>query len=121
MKIIQNAAKINGEYFNSVHVHDFTGPQDGPWLDGGLEYLRRVGDMTQIEEMSLTSESTEEEIRNKLLWGTLGPKGDYEKHKFVLIKDRPVDHLEAILKNCPHIGHIHKRVVEYWLKEKSNG
>jgi hypothetical protein len=62
MKIIKNAIKCRlcGEIIESKHVHNFVGhnctddESKGIAADGGLQYLRRVGDRKYWEDVSET-------------------------------------------------------------------
>ena len=130
--IIQNAVHIPEVdlFLVSTHASDFVqydfsdAPNDGIAVDGGLEFVRRYGDLYRLdnakryEEYTLTSEDPfEPVIVNRLLWGTRGKDGD-KPLTFRLIASLTLDHLEAIIANCPNIGSWHKRVVEYWIDKK---
>lgn len=55
-KIIRNSAKCRkcGDEIESRHRHDFVRCECGAIaVDGGREYLRRVGDIGSFEETSL--------------------------------------------------------------------
>ena len=55
-KIIRNSARCKncGDSIESKHVHDFVGCRCGKIaVDGGYEYLRRVGDLEAFEETSI--------------------------------------------------------------------
>jgi len=129
--LLQNAAYVYEEdlYLVSSHVHDYiehTLAADSSVLilDGGREYCRRGGDFIRLDaqnryqEYCLTDEDPFEVIAAKLLWGTRGKDGK-QPLRFRPIKEFEVDHLRAILANCPNIGPAHKRVVEHWLAEKT--
>jgi phytoene dehydrogenase-like protein len=128
--LIQNAVFFYEDdfYLVSTHVHDYAEHvlPDGSTLavDGGLEYARRAGDFIRLDaqnryqEYSLTHEDPFEVVAAKLLWGTRGIDGK-QLLRFRPIKEFSVDHLRAILDNCPNIGPMHKRVVEHWLAEKT--
>jgi len=54
-KIIKNAAKCLkcGDIIESTHRHDFVGCKCGAiHVDGGHAYLRRVGNLEDMEELS---------------------------------------------------------------------
>ena len=58
-KILRNAARCKkcGETIESRHVHDFVTCKCGAIsVDGGKEYLRRCGDMKDMEDMSEVEE-----------------------------------------------------------------
>ncbi len=51
------ACKLCGEIIESRHRHDFVGCMCGTIaVDGGREYLRRVGNLQQFIEMSEVTE-----------------------------------------------------------------
>lgn len=55
MKIIRNSARCLkcGDHLISHHRHDFKGCSCGSlFVDGGLDYIKRVGDPLNIEETS---------------------------------------------------------------------
>jgi len=59
IKIIKNAIKCKacGDIIESTFRHDFRSCLCGKvCVDGGHAYLRRVGDLELIEEMSITEE-----------------------------------------------------------------
>lgn len=118
-KLIQNAFEYDGVIYNSTHVHDFVQTPDGAYCtDGGLEYLRRNffcdGDYEDIKDLTLDSNSTIEEICNKLVWGTYGINGD-QPLKWVRIADMTDSHRLAVLENCQNIGALAKYVLQYWI------
>lgn len=58
-RILHNRAQCNkcGEIVESVHRHDFRFCKCGAIaVDGGREYLRRIGDMADCKELSEYSE-----------------------------------------------------------------
>ena len=131
-QLLQNAAYIKEAdlYIASVHRHDFVTYRfkNGKELslDGGLEYTRRVGDLWSLMEDDLYVEfclndaCSFEEIADKLLWGTRGKDGtgllERRPIKELAARLDGVEHMRAILTNCPAIGPFHKRVVEHWLQ-----
>lgn len=61
-KIICNKVKCLkcGDIIESTHRHDFVGCKCGAiCVDGGHSYLRRVGDLENIEELSEVEEIEE--------------------------------------------------------------
>lgn len=53
--ILHNRARCKrcGDTIESTHRHDFVGCSCGAIaVDGGYDYLRRVGDLSQFEELS---------------------------------------------------------------------
>jgi len=85
--ILLNRAKcLNcGEVLISTHRHDFVGCSCGKLaVDGGLDYLRRVG--TDYEEQSIYNTDSIEIIRENISRGTYG-KNEDEPLRYVLLKD----------------------------------
>lgn len=61
-KIISNKAKCLkcGDIIESTHRHDFVSCKCGAiYVDGGQDYLRRVGDLENIVELSEVEEIEE--------------------------------------------------------------
>lgn len=127
--LVQNAIHIPEDdlFLVSSHGHDYREhtlsgePKLSIAVDGGLDYARRVGDLFDLdsagryEEYCLTDQDPfETAIVNRLLWGTRGKNGD-QPLTFKPIASLELAHLEAILDNCPHIGLLHKKVVQYWI------
>jgi len=57
--ITRNAVKCLkcGDIIESTHVHDFKACSCGAvFVDGGLEYLRRCGNLDDMEDLSETME-----------------------------------------------------------------
>lgn len=57
-RIIRNMAKCLrcGVVLESKHRHDYVACQCGNAVDGGLSYLKRVGKLEDLEEMSIYGE-----------------------------------------------------------------
>lgn len=117
MRLIQNAIRIveDGKIIKSCHVHDYvthTTPSGKQYmLDGGTEYVRSsLWQPGEVEELYLTTENSVEEVMDKLVWGTYGPKGD-QPLRWVLLKECSTDHLQAILK-VPNLSPIVKDAIE---------
>lgn len=105
--VIQNAVFVPGTgYLRSVHHHDyitFEAQGDSFMIDGGNEYLRRnfISDIDLgFVDYALTTDSTLDEIYNKLLWGTYGKSGKGPL-KWLPICELETNHLYAILGNVP--------------------
>ena len=99
--LIYNAIRTpDGTILESRSVHDFVGHTDANGkfyaADGGLEYLKRSGD-NDYEELSLTLDDGFSKIRERVRWGTYGPKGN-RPMKLVKIKDLSTEHIQNILK-----------------------
>ena len=91
-----NALKCRcGTVIKSKHRHDFVKHGDVA-VDGGHEYIRRVGDMSGTEELSVEDDGTIELAREHLEWGTYG-RGKYAEPHSVKLKDMSDAHIEAIL------------------------
>lgn len=108
MSILQNAVYVPElGYLRSAHRHDyitFEAQGDEFMIDGGNEYLRRnfTSDVDLgFVDYTLTSESTLEEIYDRLLWGTYGKDGK-QPLKWLPICELETDHLCAILDHTPH-------------------
>ncbi len=107
--IIQNAVKITEDgketFLVSSSVHHFNQYtfKDGSTfaVDGGKEYLRRVGNLTDPrtrEGYSLNDDDHFDVIKRWLLWGTRGKSGQ-EKMEYVPLFECSTPHLQAILKD----------------------
>ena len=112
--LIYNAIRTpDGTILESRSVHDFVGHTDANGkfyaVDGGLEYLKRCGDMDH-EELSLTLEDDFSKIRDTLPWGTRGKDGDQPLKK-VKIKDLDTEHISNIL-DLHYLGNKFKIVLE---------
>lgn len=99
--ILRNAIKTpDGTILESTHVHDFkmyqdkiTGKEYG--VDGGLAYLRTIGDMTDCTNLSIESDD-HKTIRTHLKWGTYGKSGK-NPLKFVSLSELSNNHIKAII------------------------
>lgn len=102
MALVYNALRTpDGTIIQSRSVHDFvchtdtiTGKQ--VCVDGGLDYLRRIGDFASCQDLSLEDSAPHEQIREVVSWGSYGPAGD-QPLRYILIKDLSDDHLSKIL------------------------
>ena len=127
-RLTQNAVfwPAAGVYLKSTHGHDFTGhsmvvagiPQELA-IDGGLEMRRVIFSGNPVyEDFSLWSDSPFEEVCQKILWGTYGPKGD-QPRRWVPLKECETEHLQAILRTQLHVyGGVVERVIKHILKER---
>jgi hypothetical protein len=118
-RLIQNAIrnKFDKLYYHSNHVHDFvTFPIDNSFpdsygfIDGGCSYVRTNVSTDLVEDYCLFENSTDDEVFQKLLWGTYGKSGK-EEYKLVLIKDCTKEHLEAILKTQQPLSPLYTRII----------
>ena len=103
-KIIRNAVKFqDGTIIESRHRHDFK-CYAGLCVDGGLDYIRRVGTAEMpVEDISVYTDSPGEDIREGFSWGSYGKNGDEPLHH-IKLKDMTTSHIEAILRTQHHIS-----------------
>lgn len=99
--ILYNAIRTpDGTVIQSKSVHDYVAHQDanGKYyaVDGGLEYLRRIGTM-DYEELSLTDKDDFSKVREVVTWGTRGKDGK-QPLEYKKIKDLEKEHIHAILE-----------------------
>jgi hypothetical protein len=122
--IIQNAVIVNstGEVFRSTHVHDFvTIPvSEGQIaIDGGNEYLRRVGYSSDVTDISLDTEhSSLNDFLDNLLWGTYGKDGK-DSPTWKRISTLELDHLTNIINTQKQLSPLTLFVITFWVREKS--
>lgn len=98
--ILYNAIRTpDGTVIQSRSVHDYVTHKDanGKYyaVDGGLEYLRRVGS-PDYEEMFLTDKDDFSKVREVVTWGTRGKDGK-QPLEYKKIKDLETEHICAIL------------------------
>lgn len=106
--IILNRIKTpDGTILTSQHVHDMQTHTDANGniygVDGGTEYLRRIGNSQDCEELSITIDENNlevefEKVREHLCWGSRGKNGD-ESLKWIPLKDMTDMHLHNLLYN----------------------
>lgn len=108
--ITQNAMRIpSGEYLVSNHRHDYKGAKgaSGEYyaVDGGYDYIKRVGNFKQCEALSTHSDTPFLEAREKLLWGSYGKSGKEPLHH-IRLKDMEEDHIANVIEylNTHHVG-----------------
>jgi hypothetical protein len=130
-KLIQNAYRIplNDDYYylNSRYTWDYQSIElngETYMIDGGLDYIRKTVNPEQ-EDWCLYSDSSSEEINNKLLWGN-SINADGSPRKSTLwypIAQLELDHLRAIIRffegSESKISELHNQVINYWIKQKS--
>jgi len=103
-KILVNSIKTpDGTVLSSRHRHDFVMHQDSVTgeeygIDGGGEYLRRIGNVSQCEDLSITDKTPFEEVRKRFHWGSYGKKGDepLQRRRLLELSDT---HIQAIIEN----------------------
>lgn len=78
-RIILNRAKCNkcDDIITSYHRHDYVSCKCGAVaVDGGTEYLKRTGEISDVTEMSIYSSAPYETIRENYHRGGRGINGD---------------------------------------------
>lgn len=102
--ILFNAIKTpDGTILSSKHRHDYVAYEDTKTgkvyaVDGGADYFRCIGDMSDCEDLSITSLTQFSDIRERFHWGSRGVNGD-EPIKMLRLSSLTNKHIEAILKN----------------------
>lgn len=87
-----------GNVIQSYSRHDYKPCSCGSIaVDGGISYLRRVGDMLAYEDLSVTTSDPFELQREVFSWGTRGKNGD-EPLRFIPLCEMTSEHIEAILE-----------------------
>jgi hypothetical protein len=96
----------DGTILTSRHRHDFVTHVDKNGktygVDGGFDYLKRIGDL-DYEEMSVTSHCKFELIRYAFEWGNRGILGD-QPVRYVSLQNMNDAHINAILDTQTHIS-----------------
>jgi hypothetical protein len=100
--ITQNAIMCcDGTYLVSSHRHDYREHMDEGdayvAVDGGYDYLKRVGHFKSIEELSTFSDTPFSEAREKLVWGSYGKSGKEPLH-YIRLKDMEEDHIANVIQ-----------------------
>lgn len=88
-----------------IHVDKVTGETYG--VDGGCDYLRRIGSVRECKELSVYSDDSHDVIREAMHWGTRG-RGGTEPLRYIALKDMTSDHIQACLDTQPRM-HPHFR------------
>jgi hypothetical protein len=111
--LIQNAIECHtcGAILNSTHRHDFVACACGNATDGGIDYIRRIGNPENMSDLSLHTDSPRSDVRIRLLWGTYGINGDQPK-VYKRVMDLETAHLEAILKTQKHISPMVRTAIQ---------
>lgn len=112
--IISNRIKsLDGTILISRHVHDYVDYTDkqGNYIavDGGHDYLRRIGDHRNFEELSVFSTDHFELIRNTMEWGSRGIDGK-SPLQYVTLKCMTTTHIENILSTQIQIPDYYKKL-----------
>lgn len=102
--ILLNAIKTpDGTILSSTHRHDYVAHEDEVTgkvygVDGGGEYFRRIGDVEDCEDLSITDKTPFSEVRNKFHWGSYGVNGD-EPLTRRRMSELSNSHIQAIIEN----------------------
>lgn len=64
-------------------------------IDGGYDYMRRIG--SGFEELSVSLEDGHEAVRDAVKWGTYGINGD-QPLSYIKLKHMDTSHIEAVIK-----------------------
>lgn len=98
------ASKIvtpDGTILQSFYRHDFKSHKDlngkEYCIDGGLDYQRIIGDISDLEIIQITDEDNFEVIRQEMYWGTYGKDGT-EKFKYIYLNEMEKLHIIAVLE-----------------------
>lgn len=97
----------DGTVLESTHIHDYKTHEDEVsgevyMTDGLGPYVRRTVNIVPYVDLSVTTESSHEEIREVFTWGTYGKDGKQPRTE-VKLKDMSTEHIEAILLTQKHI------------------
>tara|TARA_R110000803_G_scaffold47330_1_gene98758 strand:- start:579 stop:959 length:381 start_codon:yes stop_codon:yes gene_type:complete len=110
-RLVYNAIRTpDGTVLESLHRHDFKAYEDHNGetyiVDGGLDYERRSsGHMKPAEELSLYSDSPQEQVGKVVKWGNYGVKGD-QPLEWKSLRDMRLDHLKACIDNVPNMDAV---------------
>ena len=112
MKIVRNSMITpDGTEIISKHRHDFVCHTDKNGkqycIDGGHEYLRKVGDTNDCKDTSVTTDNKHEIVREVFMWNSYGKTGKGPMITKAL-KDLDRNHINAILKTQTHIPQEYK-------------
>ena len=113
--LIYNAIRTpDGTILESHSRHDYRTHLDTNgreyMIDGGKDYCRR-SNWGDEEDLVLSYEDTShEDHRHYLKWGTRGPKGDQPLRR-VAIKDMDTDHIEACLETQTQMSSMYREVM----------
>ena len=88
------------------------------FIDGGRDYRRsNFTHHPNVVEWSLNEDSTWEECKEKVLWGTYGINGD-EPKTWVPLSKCTTEHLQAILDTQKHLSRSLIELIEDILKDR---
>jgi hypothetical protein len=105
--IVQNCIQTpDGHILISSHRHDYKEYKDKNgrtyMVDGGVDYIRRSGYLDSTD-LTVMSDDTFEDVRNKLLWGSYGKTGKDPLH-WIRLKDMEENHIDNVMKMIENDG-----------------
>jgi len=103
MKLIYNAIKCNhcGEILVSYHRHDFKMCScEKVGVDGGTEYLKRIGEQQDMTELSQYDNIPYKEIRKFVHWGKNYTADNklLPRTKWIPLENLETEHLETLIE-----------------------
>ena len=119
--VLFNAIKTpDGTILSSKHRHDYVTHQDSKTgevygVDGGSEYLRRIGNVSECEDLSITDKTPFEYVRKKFHWGSRGKQGN-EPLIMKSLCELTNQHIHAILDNI--FKHRNDSVFKNWFEQE---
>ena len=119
--ILFNAIKTpDGTILSSKHRYDYITYRDSNTgeiygVDGGPEYLRRIGNTSDCQDLSITDKTPFEEIRKKFHWGSRGKQGN-EPLVMKCLCELTNEHIQAILDNV--FKHKQESVFKLWFEKE---
>lgn len=117
MELLYNAIRTpDGTVLVSRNRHDYKEHTDanGKYyaVDGGHAYQRILGDVLDIEDLSVYSTDPIERIREHYEWGSYGKSGTEPLH-YIKLKDMSDDHIIACMENLK----LPKVLIDIFLQE----
>jgi len=118
--ILFNAIKTpDGTILSSKHRHDCVAHTDSNTgevygVDGGSDYLRRIGKISECEDLSITDKTPFEDVRNRFHWGSRGKDGN-EPIKMLRLSNLSNNHIENIIKN---VSFRYDSVFKAWFEQE---
>jgi hypothetical protein len=116
--ILYNAIRTpDGTVIESLSTHDLQRHVDKKdnsmyFVDGGLSYLRRGGDISSYTDLSLSDSDDIAQIRERFTWGSRGKDG-LGQLQYSLLKDLSNDHLKALRDYDSRYKEIFIREIDY--------
>lgn len=101
MLLYQAIRTPDGTLLESLHRHDYKTHKDANgetyMIDGGTDYRRGSLNKEKAEDLSLTTDSPHEILRDFLTWGTYGINGDQPRWE-IKLKDMDTAHIKSVLQ-----------------------